>query len=571
MYLSNAGYLPTKIHKLELGVVYTNKFLFIVRDLSLAETMSFLTILGEFICIPILSEWLSVVDIGYLDTSLNSSTRGSYIELIKKYCHLFIASEADGKYYPYSFVEWSSRRNISGLAISLRNKDLKHLTVDGRMLRTLKRLHFGKILEVYQNNLLDVLSFCLSLEEISLYDMHDVSILVNQLAQYCTQLKSVQFNNCVVGEVEFVALCRNCPMLETIEIQCGMTNRGVLAMIAHCRNLKHFYCVVNDERICQMMMFHSSRCWKSMSFLDASKFCFEGFMSYRGLSLESLNDHQEVSLKTPALPELCPSLTSITLSLDQSGDQLFLVHELAKLTKLKDVNLYSANAELELDLSRAVPVLRQIDTLSLVVSSPRIIRFLWENGISIRSLYCNTSSEVFVGFPDLSSLKSLVLYQTVIFPASAACIGHLKELCLESCDARENALEVIAKNCPGLVHLELNDCLGVTDENIEVVTSLCKDLSVLTLTDCNVTKRVLDSVLQHSTRSIGELSLYCGFDCHLDAVLALLQTARKLVRFQISMACDNSCGHSESDVKAWEQELIDQYPDIYIVIEVAKW
>lgn len=535
---------------------------------TLMYDSSFVLRLGKFICVPILSEWLSVNDFVFFDLSLCRSDQLICIQLVREFSTRFAQLLLiDNHYYRPEFIRWASIRNIDRVSLCVTNVVLRHCDINN-IWSSVRRFFCSRILSEYCSILCDILSQCRLLEDITIYECDGINDCVLQLAKSCPRLTCVDFGSCVnLTDDSFVALCQGCPSLESAKLwRCSLGRRSTLAVAVHCRRMKNCDIEVEQDSDGQIMCFHSSYHWQTMHFLRQTSSNFKNFVWYRGSTLTEL-DSVAYSDTYESL-HMCPQLTSLELYLDIAVCQS-LLKQLCQFSFLTQLDITSNDYE-DLDLTTAIPALNKLDSLKLVLHSSSQYHAVLPHCRSVRTLsLVYAAKDVLVQLQSFSKLTCLSVAKSSIDFAEAKLLKNLTELSLESCEVSDYALEILAVNCPGLIYVDLYRCQSITDQSLCALLSYCTTLEVLAVCHCGITSKILDSLLQHSTKCIKEVSIDNRIQYNYDTIVAVLEKCKRLVRLQLvvtarKLPCPIGVVYSRNS------ELRVKHPDVYIDIEVVE-
>lgn len=219
-------------------------------------------VLGKYVSMIFLSDWLNVCELTYVDTALcclvfrniflvwlqgthatfwssHNCIRTSYSQ-VNEHILRYLS--------PRSLLLWTERRSVSinHLFLNIGNLELSNTS---HSIKRLIKLHIMICSSFCLNLAVDVLSKCSILEEVfyisSTNNSADLGILDDKVAfttivDHCSHLKLIFFETDVplIPENDIIALSIKCPNLEDVYISGHLTDSSVIAICKNCCNLK---------------------------------------------------------------------------------------------------------------------------------------------------------------------------------------------------------------------------------------------------------------------------------------------------------------------------------------------
>lgn len=107
-----------------------------------------------------------------------------------------------------------------------------------------------------------------------------------------------------------------------------------------------------------------------------------------------------------------------------------------------------------------------------------------------------------------SGIKTLALTgcRRLRFSREGAEVSNLQRLDAEHSGIDDQVLAMTGRNCPGLVHLDLENCENVTEEGVKEVVKSCKTLRSLNPSGCsNMNYNIISWIVTFSRPSLTQL------------------------------------------------------------------
>lgn len=477
----------------------------------------FLT-LSKYICVPIIVEWLNEDSILRLESAIsNRQLKTKLTELLKEYSKLLCDNifnsnnEMSLSHACTLSSRWSTKPDSVKCKIHIGTFDLvvlrkKKLTQVASMLIPLMKNVSCNVLGEEEEFLVKLMTLMKSVTTLDATNSSTFDI-IKATAVNCNLLTSIKFDICdKENRSAIIAVCRQCPLISTLEIGCLLDWTVLTAVVVHCRHLQQLIIPTANKGYTTYrsalpfwFAFHSSRklrTWNSSHPLYQFPSKFLLVLWYRGSQLTSLDltpDTMKVLASSP-LGTMCPRLESIQFNSNSS---------------------YASNVEYHNSIVSTVRDCPSIQSIHLL----KITNPTDETLLSLAT-HCNTQLREFhldgrTPFPfsltgvqllcaKCTRISTLVLLNLIISDEMVVSIvslcPNLSELGLMGCtDVTDCCLQLMAPHCKNLLKCTFDCDVVVTEEGLNAVAAHCIYLDHLILSHCDYIDATSCAALMNAT------------------------------------------------------------------------
>lgn len=478
---------------------------------------------SKFIVVPILSEWLVLVDFSRLLCSLDSSCRQKLIELCNEFKEQFnVLTTATRVYLSEAKLLWCSK-HCCGLRGKLQESKLP-LKLNSTTYKYVVSLQIYAYNDSRSKNSenckikLSILTSCMCLKELIIDEVkeEDCTLTFETLEEPLSSIEVLHIND-ARDFTRYLPLLRACPNL--IEFDTYYASIDVLrTLIVWCRKLRRLKATFHYKTSYSLVALHYSKklCEVTLSY-DCKSLQFRALLFYSS-GIECISTHSSSEMIVDALDCAQPDLHAITRWDCHIGG----------VTKV-DLNV--------LQVLTQCSNLTELDVACFNITD-EAFSLLFSGVLPLRKLY-------------LSDYKQVGQFNRIVFFC-----GHLRELHMPQRSDKTNLNDVglvaLGKHCPHLNHLNIEYQRNITDEGFKsiVVNGRLVDLNI---GYCSLTEATFLSVTQHCTKILSlaafgiEISpvvlLHCwqlnSFAAHskdkdMQACIARIKATRRKIHFYVS-------------------------------------
>ncbi|KNA05739.1 hypothetical protein SOVF_187630 [Spinacia oleracea] len=344
------------------------------------------------------------------------------------------------------------------------------------------------------------------------YNQHITDKSLVSLSSNCAFLEHITVSYCGVTENGISFLVKNSDQLKTLRLSAhftvgssGVTNFPPNLVFTNVGISDEFLYSIAEARIpltsfslifCKSYTFdgisrllHSYQSLNSLDLMGAD-FLTNEYVEYLSPFLHSLTSISLVDspdLSDSAfivLTQRCPLLRHLKMGMSSLGREECNYDGLMKNFAIKCLDLSSNSYLTTSSLKRILNISPEVEKIRLSSCFTR------NNQLDVADiLECNR------GLVNMN----LAACQLKVVSRKDAIISTLKVLDVKSSEITDEVLGMLVRMCPGLVHLDLEDCDELTEEGVKEVIKSCKKLRFLSLSAClNVDINIIAWIVDNS-------------------------------------------------------------------------